>query len=372
MNSAAFLYFILYSLVIYQLSRLLLRNIQGPWKNSPPGKIKVRVKDCFIEYNVTTVGPPFIPILGSCISLALSGPNVLKYPLLSIQALTKKFGPVTRIALGSNHVVFLSGLAEIKQFSLSEATTWRPNNPTLLEMYSDGRDLGLGIGTGGSRWKQLRRFSARALKDLGAGKKGMDMKVLEEVRIVIDDLNKKLGGRNNKAVLKNVDTYFDLPDLNVIWGLVAGIRYDYDDPRPHRQFEILRAFLQENLAGPITAVPWLKKAPYFKDIYRGIRASMNEFRILLRKIAAEQKSSRNSQNPRGFIDLFLEKSANVARLNEQPQSENFFGEDDLIVTCQDLFIAGSETTSKTLSNFFLRMVKMLIKVNETSTICSSF
>ncbi len=44
-----------------------------------------------------------------------------------------------------------SGLEAIKQFSSMDETTWRPSNPTLLELYSDGKDLGMGIGTGGPR-----------------------------------------------------------------------------------------------------------------------------------------------------------------------------------------------------------------------------
>ena len=44
------------------------------------------------------------------------------------------------------------GLSAIQEFSSLEETTWRPSgDPTLLEMYSDGRDLGMGIGLGGPR-----------------------------------------------------------------------------------------------------------------------------------------------------------------------------------------------------------------------------
>ncbi len=92
---------------------------------------------------------------------------------------------------------------------------------------------------------------------------GMDLKIMQEVQSVIDDLNARIdSSRNNgsnsnsskddsgnssssngidkrtpssfspssssssssSVVLRSVETFFDLPDLNVIWGLVAGIR----------------------------------------------------------------------------------------------------------------------------------------------------
>ena len=64
---------------------------------------------------------------------------------------------------------------------MMDETTGRPENAVLLEMYSDGKELGMGIGLGGPRWKEQRRFAARALKDLGAGKKG---ELLIQIQII--------------------------------------------------------------------------------------------------------------------------------------------------------------------------------------------
>ena len=51
---------------------------------------------------------------------------------------------------------------------------------------------------------------------------GMNDKIMIEVRSTIEDIKKRtLGG---KKILPKVDNYFDLPDLNVIWGLIAGTR----------------------------------------------------------------------------------------------------------------------------------------------------
>ena len=51
----------------------------------------------------------------------------------------------------------------------------------------------------------------------------MDAKILEEVLFTIEDLRSKIRDKK-EGRLQKVDEYFDLPDLNIIWGLVAGIR----------------------------------------------------------------------------------------------------------------------------------------------------
>ena len=117
-------------------------------------------------------GPMFFPVVGSMMSFASSNTDAIKFPLLAIHDLVKKHGEVMRMTMGSDHMVFISGLNAIKEYASMEETTLRPENATLLEMYSDGEELGMGIGLGGERWKEQRRFAARALRDLGAGKKG--------------------------------------------------------------------------------------------------------------------------------------------------------------------------------------------------------
>ncbi len=102
--------------------------------------------------------------------MAKFGVRAVRLPLLALDGLAREFGHVMRFGMGNSSVVFLSGehvaiqsrhydndavlqgLNAIKEFSSMEETTARPDNPTLLEMYSDGKDLGMGIGKGGPRW----------------------------------------------------------------------------------------------------------------------------------------------------------------------------------------------------------------------------
>ena len=66
-------------------------------------------------------------------------------------------------------------------------------------------------------------------------------------------------------------------------------RYNYDDERIGKQFDYLRSFLGEALAGPITATPWLKHVQPFKGVYWNIRRSMEEFRVHIRNVVEDQR-----------------------------------------------------------------------------------
>lgn len=155
-------------------------------------------------------------------------------------------------------------------------------------MYSGGDPLGFGIGIGGLRWKEQRRFAMRALKDLSEGQKGMEDKILNEVRHTIEHI-KRLLTQTTDNVIPQANKLFEVPNLNVIWGLVAALRFDYTDPEPGKQFEYLRAFLGEKLAGPITFVPWLHLIFPFSSIYNRIIRAMDSFRILLKNVIKDQR-----------------------------------------------------------------------------------
>ena len=170
-----------------------------------------------------------------------------------------------------------------------DETTGRPYNKVLLNMYSSGDPLGFGIGIGGPRWREQRRFAARALKDLSQGQKGLEMKVLNEVRLTIQHIKNLQNSGKKGLVVEKADTFFEIPNLNVIWGLVAGHRYQFEDPEPHRQFQLLKSFLGEKLAGPITFVPWLHYLFPFSRIYSNIIKAMDTFRVLLKRVIQDQR-----------------------------------------------------------------------------------
>ena len=59
----------------------------------------------------------------------------------------------------------------------------------------------------------------------------MEEKILQEMHHTLQHI-KTMIGNNDEALLSKADRFFEVPNLNVIWALVAAIRYDYGDAKP--------------------------------------------------------------------------------------------------------------------------------------------
>ena len=72
---------------------------------------------------------------------------------------------------------------------------------------------------------EQRRFSLRTLRDFGFGKRSIEHIIMEEVRELSSQMAKS-SGQPFKTQL-----FFNPAVFNVIWSVVAGQRYSYDDPK---------------------------------------------------------------------------------------------------------------------------------------------
>jgi hypothetical protein len=67
----------------------------------------------------------------------------------------------------------------------------------------------------------------RALKDFGFGRASMEERILEES----GRLEEHFMQAAEDGVQLSVDSIFNKATLNVVWGIVAGETYDYDDSK---------------------------------------------------------------------------------------------------------------------------------------------
>ena len=78
----------------------------------------------------------------------------------------------------------------------------------------------------GEVWEHQRRFTYKTLKSLGLGKSAMEEAVVFEAEQLAEDFEKY----DTKGDDVLIDGQFNIPVVNVLWSVVAGMRYDYDDP----------------------------------------------------------------------------------------------------------------------------------------------
>ena len=87
-------------------------------------------------------------------------------------------------------------------------------------------------------------------------------------------------------------------------------------------------------------MPFLRFFPPFRKIFLKHSKASSDFNQYIRRAVREHRDTLDKDNPRDFMDMFL--------IEAQKDTRGIFTEDQLVNICIDLFVAGSETTSKSL------------------------
>ena len=190
----------------------------------------------------------------------------------------------------------------------------------------------------GSEYKALRRFTLKTLRDLGFGKHSSEEIILEECECMKTCINKMI--EESDGVV-DLDKLFNKAALNVVWNVTAAERFDYDDKKMENLYNFMELFmlLGKHIIGkPLGIFPSLRFIPPFRGIFKQASEGMAESREFIRKTIEAHEQTLDVDNPRDYIDKFLIASRDDPTLNK----------DNLLFCCLDLFIGGSETTSKSL------------------------
>ena len=167
--------------------------------------------------------------------------------IYTVIRMSEHYGKVMRVMLGDQEWFILSGLEEIKQFSMKEESTFHLPSKTFNEMYSFDKPLGI-IFPDGNLWREQRKFAMKTLKQLGLGRNSLEHHIEAETgevcRFLADQVN---SGQNDIRI----DEFFDLPCLNVIWSLVNTSRFDYEDKHLKKMIELIDKFTMNNFVGPL-------------------------------------------------------------------------------------------------------------------------
>ncbi|XP_060928585.1 uncharacterized protein LOC133003016 [Limanda limanda] len=284
-------------------------------------------------------GPVGLPLVGNLPQLDKNA------PFKSFLKFSETYGPVMTLHLGWQRTVVLVGYDAVKEALVDQADDFTGRGPLPFLMKAT-KGYGLGISNG-ERWRQLRRFTLSTLRDFGMGRKGMEEWIQEESQHLRGRIDSFKAGPFNPTFL------LSLTVSNVICCMVFGERFCYED----KQFLNLLTIMSEMLkfgSSPLGQMynlfPWLMERLPGRQHY--FFARIEEVRDFIETKIQEHRDTLDPSSPRDFIDCFLVRSE-----QEKNNPTNEFHHNNLVSTVLNLFLAGTETTSSTISYAISVLIK---------------
>ncbi|KAG8001820.1 Cytochrome P450 2A13 [Nibea albiflora] len=276
-------------------------------------------------------GPAALPLIGNLAQLQKD------VAFKSFVKLSEIYGPVMTLYLGWQRTVVLVGYDAVKEALVDQADdfTGRAPMPFLMKI-----SKGYGLATSnGERFRQLRRFTLTTLKDFGMGRKGMEEWIQEESKHMTAQIDKLQGKPFDPRFLMRCTV------SNVICCIVFGQRFSYDDKKFLHLLDVMSQILAFNngfLGQMYNIFPWIME--HLPGQHQTIFARIEEVREFLKMKIQEHKDTLDPNTPRDYIDCFL-----IRMDQEKDISTTEFHYDNLISTVMNLFLAGTETTSSTIT-----------------------
>ena len=228
-----------------------------------------------------------------------------------------------------------------KELFSKEVSTGRVENySTAYARSSLGQNMGI-ITTDGPRWRTVRSFALKQLKNFGMTKKHFDSCILPQAKEAVDYLEGLSREKGESGVCMD-GTIFSVPVLNVIWQMITGVSLKREDKETQKLLADINIQFASKMYLISTIFPWVR---FIFPSLTGYNKRLDVHRMgkdNIRKIIHEHKGTLNKQIPRDLIDAYLIE-------NEEFIEENPVASEELLtMVCYDLLNAGSETSSTTL------------------------
>ncbi|XP_065589698.1 cytochrome P450 1A5 [Cyrtonyx montezumae] len=286
-------------------------------------------------------GPRGLPLLGSVLELR-------KNPHLVLTQMSRKYGDVMEVTIGSQPVVVLSGLETIKQALVRQAEDFmgRPDLPSFRHV-TDGQSLAFSTDSG-EVWKARRKLAQNALKNfsIATSPTASSTCLLEEhVSSEASYLVTKLLQLMEEKQSFDPYRYMVVSVANVICAMCFGKRYDHNNEELLSVVNVAEQFGDATAVGnPSDFIPLLRFLPSRSmDLFLDFN---KRFMKLLKTAVEEHYETYDKNNIRDITDSLIEQcTQRKAEGNSATQIPN----EKIINLVNDIFGAGFDTVTTTLS-----------------------
>ncbi|KAM8952305.1 cytochrome P450 2F2-like [Pelodytes ibericus] len=284
-------------------------------------------------------GPRPLPIVGNLHQLDT------KDMVKSLQDLSKKYGPVFTIYLGLQPNVVLCGYKAVREALVEQGDNFsgRGDFP-VVQRFTQGNGLAF---SNGEKWKVLRRFALRNLRNFGMGKRSVEERIQEEAHFLLEEF------RKTKKTPFDPTFFLSRAVSNVICSIVFGDRFDYGN----KKFLTLLGLINDNFQ--LMSSGWGTFFNIYPEVMKHLPGPHNrifrnfeKLKSFLLEILKSHQESFQPDCPRDLMDCFL---VMIQKENGNPVSN--FNIETLVMTTLNLFFGGTETVSTTLRYGILILMK---------------
>ncbi|XP_071516546.1 methyl farnesoate epoxidase-like [Panulirus ornatus] len=276
-------------------------------------------------------GPPRWPLVGSLPYLERHLPHKL------FSRFSSTYGPVVGLYFGTQPAAIVNGWEAVKESIYNEDLNGRPELLLLTLMYNTTR-RGV-MFTEKEHWREQRRFVLHHFRNLGFGKRSHEAVVLEEASELVEDIRGAEESHNLQVML-------GVSSVNIMWALMGGTRFGHKDKELQELVSTLNKMFRAGdvTGGLVSSFPALRYLMSEDSEFNTLFAAALRIRQFLENAIEEHKNTIEADNVRDFIDIYI----NEINKNKSNPDTTFI-DDQLLQVCTDMFTAGVETGSSTVS-----------------------
>ena len=296
-------------------------------------------------------GPMPWPIFGNALSFKYGNAEKAAHQW------AKTYGDIQTVWFGSKPIVTLHDIPTIYETFLKDGDAYvdRPVDHSMDVM--KGGSYGVG-GTNGVVWREHRRFALRVFREFGLGRNLMQEKILVEVMGIISDIRDDV--KSGKEVLSLQDE-IDRGVGSVINLITFGFRFDRSKTEEFKKVKQYAANVVETSGNFLMRIMknninFFRRLPTFKEYYEHVVQNSRDCEEFFMKLINDHKKKVNlesDQDPVDYVEAYMKEQY---RLRKNGDKSNLYSDKQLYGMVFDLWVAGQETSSTTLSWLFLYII----------------